>query len=75
MRWDWIEPSAVGHLRRRTESAGYRWYALLLPHEIPDVALRVPGPWKYRGSHREASLWELEFPEDAALSRRCGRFR
>ncbi len=62
IRWDCIEPNAVGRLRRRTESAGYSWYALLLPHEVPDVARRVPGPWKYRGSHREATLWELELP-------------
>jgi hypothetical protein len=41
------------------EAAGYVFYALTFPQEVPEVAARLPGSWNYRGSHRQVSLWEL----------------
>lgn len=60
VRWDWMEGKNFPEFRRRMEAAGYVFYALTYPEEVPEVAARLPGSWKHRGSYRQATLWELQ---------------
>ena len=59
VRWDWIEPKDFPPLRRELEGAGYRFYALLLPFEVEQSAPLGSRGWKYLGSNRDVSLFEL----------------
>jgi hypothetical protein len=59
VRWDWMEEKNFPEFRQRMEAAGYVFYALTFPQEIPEMAAHLPGTWKPRGSYRQASLWEL----------------
>ncbi|MDQ2970278.1 MAG: hypothetical protein M3R34_03980, partial [Acidobacteriota bacterium] len=59
VRWEWMEGKNFPEFRRRMEAAGYVFYALTYPEEVPEVAARLPGSWKNRGSYRQATLWEL----------------
>lgn len=59
VRWDWIDPADFPVFRREMEAAGYRFYALLLPFEVEQATPLFPKGWKYLGSNRGASLFEL----------------
>jgi Dolichyl-phosphate-mannose-protein mannosyltransferase len=59
VRWDWIDPKDFPGFRREMEAAGYRFYALLLPFEVEQATPLLPKGWKYLGSNRDASLFEL----------------
>ena len=59
-RWDWIEAAEFPRLRGLVEEAGYRWYALLIAHEVSLAAPRVPGRWSFVGEKGPISLWRLE---------------
>jgi hypothetical protein len=54
-----MEEKNFPEFRQRMEAAGYVFYALTFPQEIPEMAAHLPGTWKPRGSYRQASLWEL----------------
>ncbi|MDQ6893186.1 MAG: glycosyltransferase family 39 protein [Acidobacteriota bacterium] len=59
VRWDWIDPKDFPGFRSEMEAAGYRFYALLLPFEVEQATPLLPKGWKYLGSNRDASLFEL----------------
>lgn len=59
VRWDWIDPKDFPAFRRQMEGSGYRFYALLLPFEVEQATPLFPKGWKYLGSNRGASLFEL----------------
>lgn len=59
VRWDWIDTKDFPAFRREMEAAGYRFYALLLPFEVEQATPLLPKGWKYLGSNRDASLFEL----------------
>ncbi|HYK43398.1 MAG TPA: glycosyltransferase family 39 protein [Thermoanaerobaculia bacterium] len=59
VRWDWIDPKDFPVFRRETEAAGYRFYALMLPFEVEQATQLLPKGWKFVGSNRGASLFEL----------------
>ncbi len=60
VRWDYLDPARFADVRRRTEPAGWRWYALLMKGEIPEASSHVPGRWTFLGERRQATLWALE---------------
>jgi len=62
VRWDYLEPEDFSFLRERTEAAGYRWFALVLTHEVPMAAPRLPGSWTFVRQFETISLWKLEPP-------------
>ena len=68
VRWDWATPETFPELRSVAESAGYRWYALLVRHEVKLAERRVPGNWIFDGEMGPISLWRLE-PAIAPASR------
>ena len=59
-RWDRLWPVRFEDVRRRTESRGFRWFALIMKDEIPAARAQVPGRWKFLGERRQATLWKLE---------------
>jgi hypothetical protein len=59
LMWDWLPPGRFAQLRASTESRGYRWYALLFPHEIPEVSKNLPGDWHTIDRTADVVLWEL----------------
>jgi len=59
VRWDWVDPADFPVFRRELEDAGYRFYALLLPFEVEHSAPLGSKGWKYLGSNRDVSLFEL----------------
>ena len=62
VRWDWMTPETFPTLRAMVEGAGYRWYALLIKHEVRQAQPRVPGHWVFDGEMGPISLWRLEPP-------------
>jgi 4-amino-4-deoxy-L-arabinose transferase-like glycosyltransferase len=68
-RWDWLTPENFPQVRALVESAGYRWYALLIRHEVKLARPRVPGSWSFVGETGAISLWRLE-PAAAGASPR-----
>lgn len=69
VRWDWATPETFPELRALVESAGYRWYALLVRHEVKLAEPRVPGNWVFDGEMGPISLWRLEPGAVPAASR------
>ncbi len=59
-RWDWIEPDRWSLLRARTEPQGHRWFALLFPFEVDQLALHTPGRWREIGRVDQIALFELQ---------------
>lgn len=60
VRWDWTTPETFPELRALVEGAGYRWYALLIAHEVKLAEPRAPGPWVFEGEMGPVSLWRME---------------
>jgi len=60
VRYDRIRPEEFPRLRERVEAAGYRWFALIMPHEAKVAAAAVPGEWTFLGEQGPMSLWRLE---------------
>jgi len=58
-RWDSVNPDSFRVLRRRVESCGYRWYALLFPFEEEQFQARAPGAWEKIRNIDFVSLWRL----------------
>ncbi len=56
-------------LMTRVEASGYRWYALLFPHEIAALQGEHSGRWTRLGDFRNVSLWRREPPELRATPR------
>ena len=69
VRWDWTTPETFPELRAMVEGAGYRWYALLVRHEVKLAEPRVPGNWIFDGEMGPVSLWRLEPGAVPAASR------
>jgi hypothetical protein len=57
--WNWLDAERFALLRSSTESRGYRWYALLAPFEVPEVAKNLPGDWRAIDRTGDVVLWEL----------------
>jgi hypothetical protein len=57
--WNWLDSERFALLRSSTESRGYRWYALLTPFEVPEVAKNLPGDWRAIDRTGDVVLWEL----------------
>jgi hypothetical protein len=57
--WNWLDSERFALLRSSTESRGYRWYALLAPFEVPEVAKNLPGDWRAIDRTGDVVLWEL----------------
>lgn len=64
VRWDVLDPTTFRTLRSQTKTSGRggRWFALLMRHEVPLAAPRVPGPWIFLGEKGPVSLWRLAEP-------------
>jgi hypothetical protein len=60
VRWDALDAASFQELKSRTDRSGAPWFALLMRHEVPLAAPRVPGPWVYLGERGGVSLWRLE---------------
>lgn len=60
VRWENLDAGRFAALRARTETAGGRWFALLMKHEVPAAAPRVPGSWTFLGETGPVTLWRLE---------------
>ena len=60
VRWDWVVPDQWQALKNRAREKGYRWYALLMPHEIAEAQSRLPGKWLQVGQYEQMSLWQIE---------------
>ncbi|HYE73147.1 MAG TPA: hypothetical protein VEF04_07450, partial [Blastocatellia bacterium] len=60
LRWDFVQPDQWQTLTARAAEKGYRWYALLMPHEIADAQKRVAGKWSKVGNYQQISLWQIE---------------
>ena len=60
VRWDEVNPDQWQPLKEHAAERGYRWYALLHPHEIEDAQKRMPGKWVQIGKLRHISLWQIE---------------
>lgn len=58
-RWDILDPALFWRLRRRVESRGYHWYALLFPFEERQFQDKVPGSWERIQKTGQVSLWRL----------------
>jgi hypothetical protein len=71
VRWDWIDPKDFPGFRREMETAGYRFYALLLPFEVEQG-----GSTSVRTGTRRCSNCRLRRPEATRTCRRsCGARR
>jgi 4-amino-4-deoxy-L-arabinose transferase-like glycosyltransferase len=62
IRWDWLAPGDFVLVRAKAAERGYRVLAVLLPSELDEARPHVPGPWKFVGNVRKASIWELAPP-------------
>jgi hypothetical protein len=68
-RIDWIEPETFPDLRARTESRGYRWYALIIPSETDVLMKNLPGPWQKLAELQGFHLFRLDpVPVRGAMS-------
>jgi len=59
-RWDWIEPDRWSFMLTRTVPYGRRWFALLYPFEVEQLARHTPGRWREIGRVGQVELLELE---------------
>jgi dolichyl-phosphate-mannose-protein mannosyltransferase len=57
--WNMLDAARLAELRAKTESRGYRWYALLVPFEQVEVSKNLPGSWREIDRTGDAALWEL----------------
>jgi hypothetical protein len=57
--WNMLDAARLAELRAKTESRGYRWYALLVPFEQVEVRKNLPGSWREIDRTGDAALWEL----------------
>jgi hypothetical protein len=60
VNWYELDAAKFADLRPRTEARGARWFALLMPYEVPLAAPKVPGNWTYLGERKSVSLWRLD---------------
>jgi hypothetical protein len=60
VRWDALDAAGFRDLRVKTVGAGGRWFGLLMRHEVPLAAPRVPGRWTFLGEMGSVSLWRLD---------------
>jgi hypothetical protein len=61
VRWDQVgTPEQWQLLKQHAAERGYRWYALLMPHEIELAQRNLPGSWTNLGEYRQVSLWQIE---------------
>lgn len=60
VRYDRVEPGQWRELTARAAGKGYRWYALLMPHEVEPARSRLAGRWTQLGAMRNISLWRIE---------------
>ena len=60
VRWENLDAGRFRSLRERTEPAGGHWFALLMKHEVPQAAPRVPGSWTFLGESGPVTFWRLE---------------
>jgi hypothetical protein len=58
-RWDAISPERDRVLRSAARSKGYRFFALLYPKEVKELATHVPGAWRRIADVRGWGVWEL----------------
>ncbi|MBS1811596.1 MAG: YfhO family protein [Acidobacteria bacterium] len=60
LRYDFVRPDQWQTLTKRAAEKGYRWYALLMPHEIAEAQKQVTGKWAKVGDYGQISLWQIE---------------
>ena len=60
LRYDFARPDQWQTLTKRAAEKDYRWYALLMPHELTEAQKRVTGKWSKVGDYQQISLWQIE---------------
>src|SRR5262245_4244679 len=60
VRYDKVDAEHWLTLQARAAQKGYRWYALLEPHETEPAQRCMPGRWTKLGMLRQISLWQIE---------------
>jgi hypothetical protein len=60
VRYDLIKPAETTLVKSRTAARGFRWYALLFPHEVDEAKRRIAGKWTRLGAMSSISLWMIE---------------
>jgi 4-amino-4-deoxy-L-arabinose transferase-like glycosyltransferase len=60
VRWDYTSAEQWQLLKERAAEKGYRWYALLMSHEVALAQQRLPGSWIELGKVGQVGLWQIE---------------
>lgn len=60
VRWDQLQSQDWELLKGRAREKNYRFYALLMEHELADAKTRMPGVWTRLGSVRHISFWKVD---------------
>jgi hypothetical protein len=60
VRYERVDPDRWREMTARAAGKGYRWYALLMQHEVEPAQSRLAGTWVRLGGVRHISLWRIE---------------
>ncbi|NOT63272.1 MAG: YfhO family protein, partial [Acidobacteria bacterium] len=60
LRWDHTFPQQWPMLTQQLTEKGWRFYALLMPHEVKDAQERLAGKWIDMGAYQHIRLWQVE---------------